>query len=252
MSDLERAMGKCTVLRELHLVHMNLATISHNLVPKSVVILSVSGNYISYIPLKSLPDNLIELDLSDNKFRGMDEDTVSRIEMVPRLKLEFNPWSCDLCHIVPLLNRVNKSVTFFNIRCLSPYSMEGEILGNVHRNDLSWCSGPNYSAGEPNYFLTGSEGRIGVIAAGGSVLLLVLVLVIVLAAFLYSRRHAAKYYTHEEKRVPESEAIFETNSPLFGEERELSFKFPLEPPEKKISIATIDEIKKEHAMSNGT
>lgn len=236
-------------LKELHLAGVGLAVITTNFIPKTVRVLNLADNYLSSLPSYVLPNNLIELDISRNRFRGLDEDTVNCIENVPKIKFEGNPWSCDLCHILPLLSKVNTSIAIYNIKCSAPYYFQGKLLGNIQQDDLGWCSGPRYSTGDANFFLTDDEGKLGVIAAGASVLLLIATVLAILAALCYSRRHSARYYTHEDKRVPQSE-LYDTGSPLFCDEKELSFKFDLN--EKKISIATIDEIKKDHALSNGT
>lgn len=240
-------------LRELHLCKMGLLMINSEFIPDSVNVLLLSGNSISYFPPNALPKNLIELDISRNNFRGLDEEIMRRVEHIPKLKLDGNPWSCDLCHIKPLLNRARSNIVIYNLVCKAPYSLKDEILGKIHIDDLSWCNSPSYASGDANFFLTNEDGKLGVIAAGASVILLTVTVFAILGALCYSRRHAAKYYTHEEKRVPDNDPIFDTqNSPLFGDERELTFKFPLDVPEKKVSIATIDEIKKEHNISNGT
>lgn len=240
-------------LVDLQLADVGITDLSNRFLPEDLNTLNLAGNHLSYLPVFALPGRLVELDLSGNRFRGLDEDAVRRIEGIKWLKLDNNPWSCDLCHIVSLLARVNRSSAIHDIKCATPYSSRGRVLGTVQREQLSWCGAPSFTSSDANFFLTGDEGKVGIIAASASVLLLFLTVAAVVAALCYSRRHAANYYTHEDKRAPgEAEAIVENQSPLFGEDRELSFKFPLDLSEKKISIATIDEIKKDHAISNGT
>lgn len=193
---------------------------------------------------------LLTLDITKNRFRGLENDIVLKLDNIEDLRLDNNPWSCDLCFIVPMLERVNTSTTFRNVVCYQPYNFKGKRLGNVRHEYLSWCTAASLS-GDANYFFIGNDGNIGLIAAGTSVCLLLLTLIFIIGAYLYSRRHAAKYYTHEDKLSKDGEAIFETHSPLFCEDRELSFKFPID-NEKRMSISTIDEIKKEHAVQNGT
>jgi hypothetical protein len=130
--------------------------------------------------------------------------------------------------------------------------VEGRKLGVVRMSELTWCTVPSQGSGDANFYLLGEDGQLGLIAAGTSVSLLLLTVVGILGVLLYSRRHAAKYYTHEDKLAMDGDSIFDNHSPLFCDERELSFKFPLEGGERKLSVSTIDEIKKEHAITNGT
>nr|XP_022907421.1 phospholipase A2 inhibitor-like [Onthophagus taurus] len=242
------------VLKNLQLSECGLTDFEEeNFVPETLLTLNLAGNYLSMIPPESIPYSLIELDLSKNRFKGFREEVMQRIENTPKLKLDLNPWSCDLCYIFPLISRVNKSEIIRNLRCASPFHFENKQLGSIRTEELNWCSTPTYQPTDANLFFLGDENKVGIIAAGASVVLLVLTILSILGALIYSRRHAAKYYTHEEKRSPERESIFENQTPLF-DDKELSFKFPLDPPVKKISIATIDELKKEQDLlqANGT
>lgn len=238
-------------LLELRLRNCGLGDIPYKMFPESVQVLDLSQNHISAMAADVVPaGNLQELDISDNRFKGLDQDLLIRLDNVKSLKLDHNPWSCDLCHIVPLLERINRSVVIRNIECHQPYSTKAKKLGVIKRSELTWCTVSKTS--DANYFLLGDDGQIGLIAAGSSVCLLFLTVVGILAVLCYTRRHAAKYYTHEDKLAIEGDSIFDNHSPLFCDERELSFKFPLESNEKKLSVSTIDEIKKEHAITNGT
>ncbi|EFA04323.2 leucine-rich repeat-containing protein 15 [Tribolium castaneum] len=236
-------------IKELHLADCGLFELG-KLVPDTVQVLSLGNNYISSLAPEALPESLAELDITGNKFVGLDNDLLARLDHLKRLELDGNPWACDLCHIVPLLERANRSSAVRNLQCAQPYSLKGMKLGALHFHELTWCTVPS-TASDANFFLLGDDGRLGLIAAGTSVALLFFTVVGVLGVLLYSRRHAAKYYTHEDKLAMDGDSIFENHSPLFGDERELSFKFPLD-GERKVSVATIDEIKKEHAISNGT
>lgn len=249
---LKRILRNTRSLIDLQLADVGLTAFTYDFIPPRVITLNLAGNHLTFLPSTGLPVNLTDLDISRNHFRGLNEETVQRIENVQKLKLDNNPWSCDLCHIVPLLERINRSSAIHDIKCVTPYSQEGRILGTVQKKQLNWCSAPSFTSSDADLFLNGDDGRIGIIAAGASIVLLLLTVIAILAALCYSRRHAANYYTHEDKRAPnECDAIVD-NSPLFGEDRELSFKFPLDINDKKISIATIDEIKKDHNLSNGT
>lgn len=248
-----KSILKCTrSLINLQLGDVGLATLKYDFIPNNVMTLNLAGNHLTYLPITSLPYNLTDLDISRNHFRGLNDEIVQRILHLNRINLDNNPWSCDLCHIVPLLERVNISSVIHDIKCVTPYNQEGRILGTVQKKQLNWCSTPSFTSSDANLFLNDDDGRIGIIAAGASLILLLLTILAILGALCYNKRHAANYYTNEDKRVPnECDAIVD-NSPLFGEDRELSFKFPLDMNDKKIAIATIDEIKKDHNLSNGT
>ncbi|CAG9825514.1 unnamed protein product [Phaedon cochleariae] len=248
-----RILSSLDQLKELRLGECGLVSVESDIFPQSLSILDLSGNHLSSLSKEFLPQHLAELDLSRNRFRGLDEELLVAIENVPTLKLDDNLWSCDLCYIIPLLERVNRSIVFREIVCSAPYIVKGKKLEMICRHELTWCSSPSYTVSDANFFLIGEDGKVGIIAAGASVFLLVLTVFAIIGALCYSRRHAAKYYTHEDKLAIEGESIFDRNhSPLFCD-GELSFKFPLDAGgEKKISIATIDEIKKEHGITNGT
>lgn len=252
-TNILKATLSTLAIKELHVVECGLADLPSNIFPDSITTLNLACNYLSTLSCIAQLPELHDLDISKNRFRGLNEKTAKRLEIVNRLKLEGNPWACDLCHIVPLLERTNRSAAIRDIKCASPYTAEGKLLSHLQLSDLTWCNTATYESGDANFFFNGEENGIGLIAAGSSVLLLFLSVVGILAILCYSRRHAAKYYTHEEKLAAERDSIFEGNqSPLFGSDKELCFKFPLEPEEKRISISTIDEIKKEHAITNGT
>lgn len=238
-------------LRDLQLADAGLTDVPPGLFPERLGVLNLSGNTLSFLLPDSVPEALLELDISRNRFKGLSDDFLQRIEFLTSLNLERNPWACDLCHIVPMLERANTSAALRDVKCQTPYIYEGRSLGALQMTDLNWCTSSSFPDGA-NFFLTGDDDRIGIIAATASILLLLLTGIAVIGAFCYSRRHAAKYYTHEEKRTAESEAIFENQSALFGDERELSFKFPMDLNEKKISIATIDEEFKKEPIVNGT
>lgn len=248
IGEIRDLLWRNKVLKVLEIADCGLTEITEFVLPEELTALVLAGNYLSTLSPDVLPNTLLQLDLSKNHFRGLTEEMMQRIDSISTLKLDSNPWTCDLCHIIPLLLRVNRT-DLFGLKCASPYHYENKLLGSLHKDQLNWCTAPSYTSSDANYYLTVDDSKIGIIAASASVALLVLIIFATLAAFLYSKRHAAKYYTHEEKRTDERESIFENQSPLFGEE--LSFKFPMEASEKKVAIATIDEIKN-YALSNGT
>uniref|UniRef100_A0A6P7FFE3 Leucine-rich repeat-containing protein 15-like isoform X1 n=1 Tax=Diabrotica virgifera virgifera TaxID=50390 RepID=A0A6P7FFE3_DIAVI len=252
-TELLTALINLNSLKELKLADCGLAQINAEVIPKSVSVLDLSENYLSSLNKNILPPNLTTLDISGNRFRGLEEDILLYLDNTQNIKLGHNLWSCDLCHIVPMLERTNKSAVFRDVTCSAPYIFKGKKLEKIQRNELTWCSSASYTASDANFFSLGEDGKVGIIAASTSVFLLLLTAFAIIGALCYANRHAARYYTHEDKIATiEGESIFASNhSPLFCD-GELNFKFPLDMEEKKISIATIDEIKKEHAITNGT
>lgn len=210
--------------------------------------LNLSGNHLMHFPSQVLAPvpKLNELDLSRNSFQGLDERLLSRLETIPVLHLERNPWTCDHCHISWMLNRVNKSADIWNVVCAMPYSVAGMTLGSLKRSSLEWChSGLDYNEDGVAGLSLAHESSLGVIAAVAAVGLIVITVTIITVAIFYSRHHAAYYYTHEEKRGPEHDSIFENHAAVFDENGK----------PKKVSIATIDEITKDpdlQVLANGT
>lgn len=246
------ALLKNSKLRDLKLRRCKLFDIPENIFPSTLISLDLSENYLSSLSGYVLPEYLYYLDISKNMFRGIsNDDFLDKIETINVTLLDTNPWSCDLCFIIPLLNRINRTASFRNIICSQPYVVEGKTLETLDRNQLTWCSSTSYPKGDANFFSINQSSSIGIVAAGLSVCFLFLILLVIAGMLCYSKRHAAKYYTHEDK-LSAGNDFAENHSPLFCDDRELSFKFPLDNNvnEKRVSIATIDEMKKEHKITN--
>ncbi|XP_068083904.1 insulin-like growth factor-binding protein complex acid labile subunit [Anabrus simplex] len=263
-------------LREISLADMGLSELPLGFLVyhEHLRFLNLSGNSFFHFPVQILSPvpKLQELDLSRNKFRGLDEGLLSRFESIKTVHLHGNPWACDLCHITPILTHINKgySSMFRGLRCVSPYSLEGRLLETLHRSSLGWCSksegGFGYVDGATSgdstvttdYFM--DDSRLGLIAAGAAVLLLLLTGVALFAGIAHSRHHAAHYYTREEQRGPEHESIFENPTAMLTENGDITYKtVPADVTQakkkKKVSISTIDGIKKDpelHTLTNGT
>ncbi|KAL1124115.1 hypothetical protein AAG570_001885 [Ranatra chinensis] len=251
VAELTFVLQSVTKLRELAIADMSIASedlpIGMLVYQENLRLLNLSGNEFTHFPVQVLSPvpKLSVLDLSRNKFQGLDERLVARLESVGTVRLERNPWSCDLCHITPLLSRVNRSASFKKAVCSVPAAVKGRTLESLNMASLSWCgSGVGYRdesfAGLP---LTHNT-QLGLIAAGAAVALLVVTAAAIVAGLLYNKHHAAYYYTHEEKRGPEHNAILQKNGVL-----------PNETVIKKVSIATIDEITKDpdlQVLANGT
>lgn len=113
-------------IRELHLSECGLFEIPF--LPNSVQVLNLGNNYLTAITTETLPENLVEIDITKNRFLGLDNDLLSKFDHLKSAKLEGNPWSCDLCHIVPLLERANRSSSIKNLQCHQPYSLKGNFF----------------------------------------------------------------------------------------------------------------------------
>jgi len=235
--------------------------------------LNLSGNSLLHLPAQALSPipKLQEIDLSRNRFRGLDERLLLKLESVKVIHLQGNPWICDLCHMSYILNYMNKSnlsVAMRQLKCASPYSLEGRLFGSLSRSSLSWCTsndgGLGYMGSGDGIMSTNflaEHSRFGLLAAGTAVLLLLLTGAALLAGIAYSRHHAAHYYTREEQRAPEHEAIFENPAAILGDNGDIKYKIVAldiaKPPPrmKKVSISTIDGITKDpelHSLTNGT
>lgn len=249
ISEVKNAIKILKRLKYLGLNDMDLAELPLGLFDfnRDLDSLSLSGNYFVFFPIGALSPvpKLNHLDFSRNKLKGLDRISLQRIESIEIVNFGSNQWSCDLCHIVPMLEKMNSSAFLQNIVCKTPYYFKGKKLGEIEVEDLRRCT-----TGEGVTSSYMQEGRLEIIAAGAGILLLILTVLSLLAGICYTRRHARHYYTHEEKRNLEQDPICETTDLVFLENGEISFKFPLE---KKVSIATIEEMKKDpDIQANGT
>lgn len=275
LSEVKYVLQVIQKLRELSLADMGITDLPLGLFVyhEHLRFLNLSGNNFVHFPAQILSPipKLHEIDLSRNRFRGLDERLILRLEAVKTVHLQENPWICDLCHMRYMLNYMNKSTvgaSFRELTCASPYSLQGRSLGSLSRSSLLWCTS---SDGGMGYMESGGgivstnflaeHSRFGLLAAGAAVLLLLLTGAALLAGIAYSRHHAAHYYTHEEQRGPEHEAIFENPTAILGENGDIKYKIvPLDitkppPKKKKVSISTIDAITKDpelHSLTNGT
>ncbi|XP_066995675.1 leucine-rich repeat-containing protein 15 [Anabrus simplex] len=275
ISEMKYVLQIVSKLRDLSLADMALSELPLGffVYHEHLRFLNLSGNHFVHFPVQILSPvpKLQELDLSRNRFRGLDERLIDRFDPIKIVHLHDNPWACDLCHVTPILSRINKSNgnTFKGLRCATPYSLEGRLLETLHRSALGWCSSSeggfgymdgagNGAAGISTGFL-GDDSRLGLIAAGAAVLLLLLTGISLVAGIAYSRHHAAHYYTREDQRGPEQEAIFENPAAILSENGDIEYKIvPMDiskPKKKKVSISTIDGITKDpelHTLTNGT
>ena len=112
-------------IRELRLAECGLVEVGEAVFPGTLEVLDLANNYISEMTSEVLPESLKELDISGNRFLGLGNDVMAKLDSVRGLRMERNPWACDLCHIVPLLERANRSAGIRGLQCAQPYSLKG-------------------------------------------------------------------------------------------------------------------------------
>ncbi|KAF4519203.1 hypothetical protein B566_EDAN013497 [Ephemera danica] len=311
-NELKHALQSVLKLQELNLADMSITQL-----PLGVFVfhdhlmsLNLSGNAFAHFPAQILAPvtRLQNLDLSSNRFRGLDSRLVSRLEraevtpgseaeVMPvklpgtggvTVKLTDNPWSCDRCHIGPLLEWISRYVqsqvdsdvncdsetTMECLRCTSPRSLAGQRLASLDPASLEWCVSGSSLAGYGGDEEGGESSmpHLGLLAAAGAAAIaVILLLAAVAAAAVTYNRHAAHYYTHEEERIQantEREAIFENPAVMLDENGDLRFAPPgsltsypdanlkTKSSKKKkikfVTIATIDEITKDPDLQQQT
>ncbi|XP_014290653.1 carboxypeptidase N subunit 2 [Halyomorpha halys] len=190
--------------------------------------LNLSGNGLTRFQyqLLSVVPKLSLLDLSRNRLHSLDEGSVARMELISTVYLQDNPWACDLCHIMPMFH--SNASWMPSVICALPNHLRGRYLDSLKSEELSLCSsGLDYKEeGFAGLALT-HRTRLGLIAAGSAVAILVITMAAVIAGLLYNRNQTAFFYNSEQKSK---------------ETQDVCNSFVAE---KKLSIATIDEITKE-------
>lgn len=265
IGELKYVLQVVTKVQELGLADMNLSDLPLGLLvyQENLLKLNLSHNHFVHFPIQVLSPTpkLSEIDLSSNRFRGLDEKVIMRLETIPIVYLHNNSWTCDLCHIKGMVSWHHQmpSTLLKHLHCIAPANLKGRSIASIKHEELDWCTARyGYNNNDSEDGITGmshnflsEDGRLGLIAAGATTMLLVITGVVLTIAMCYSKRQAANYYTNEEKRGPENEKIFENPTAILGENGEISFKFPLDISQtkslhhKKVSISTIDEMKKD-------
>lgn len=244
ITELKYVLQVVVKLKELSIADMSLSDIPLGLLVhlEHLRFLNFSGNNLMHFPSQVLAPvpKLNELDLSRNNFYGLDDRLLTRMENIASVHLYGNPWSCDHCHINWMLNRLEKLAYLRDVVCMYPYTVQGMTLGTLDRESLEWCSAD--SSYRDDSLRLAYTTKLGLIAAGAAVVLLLISSTVIVLTVFYSRHHAAYYYTHEDKRGPEHDSIFENHGAVIEDA-------------KKVSIATIDEITKDpdlQILANGT
>ncbi|XP_017779573.1 PREDICTED: leucine-rich repeat-containing protein 15-like [Nicrophorus vespilloides] len=243
------ALQIASKVNDLGLADMKIAEIPAGLLPDHIQRLNLSGNYLSNVSLQMLPLQLVALDISRNKLRGLKEHVIMRLEELEEVRLENNSWSCDLCHISPMLFRANQSRVLKGVKCATPASLKGRLLSSLSYEEVKVCDEGRSSQSE---FATFVKNKLALII-GGSGLLLFLIFCILFVVISCIRRHSMH---NRNQVIKDKEDIrLDTAAAIFvGSKNEITFKFPLDLTERKVSVSTIDEMKKDtlRTLPNGT
>lgn len=237
-------------VRDLSLSHLTLLDVPDG-IPNHVTHLNLSLNHISNLSIQLLPHHLIALDISRNKFRGLEEHVIQRLLDIKEVDLSQNSWSCDVCNISPLMFNINRSIAFQSLTCASPKLLKGRLISSLSYEEVKPCV--------PDFEDERSDSTMGnklSLFIGGASILAFLLFCVAFVVFSCVRRHARSHQVDEkEKRIEEKETVLENPTVIFGSKGDITFKFPLDLTERKLSVSTIDEIKKDtqlNSLPNGT
>lgn len=238
------------ILQTLHKVKtldisgMKLLSLPPNVLPDRITELNVSRNNLTELPYDSLPLQLKKLDISHNHLRGLSERVVLKMEILRHVNLTGNPWTCNLCHIAPILFRVNKSDLFKDVHCASPRSLRNVKLSLLQFEDITTCNNPDH------------EDEAEPLDRSKMSLLVGLVFIVVLAIFSVifvvcscMKRHSRNVMLQQKRAAECRQGSLEATTAIFSK-GEISFKFPLDLTERRMSVSTIDEIKKDTPNAN--
>ena len=136
-SELEQILNTSTQIMSLSLSHNEYTSIPSaiSLIPRGQLeYLNLSHNSIRDLQpmdMNTFTTSMKKLDLSHNKFKGFAPEVTTildRMHKIEEIRLQGNPWSCDLCHIIPL-NRWLQNVPLFSNECSrDPYGTKFENI----------------------------------------------------------------------------------------------------------------------------
>ncbi|XP_076334499.1 uncharacterized protein LOC143238292 isoform X2 [Tachypleus tridentatus] len=194
-------------LRRLGLAGLALTTLPKNifLTNRDLRVLDLSQNELSTLDPNILRPlgKLEELDLSGNLFLGLEPGLLDQFTNMTRLSsvpLHSNPWTCDQCHILPVLTWLNSSLGNRKVcrrdhtcfKCVHPEILAFREIRSLPVSEVPTCGDPESQSRTSN-----SEPLMGIIIG---VLLVVIVLLTIIILVVIYKRQGAVYYTHEEKR----------------------------------------------------
>lgn len=215
MSPLIVILGENPQLERLSLAYNDLTELPLDLfeLQGNLRELNLSGNSLTELYLHQLSHlhKLQVLDLSHNRIKGLDSSIflhIDRTATFQDIRLEGNPWHCDLCNIVPLLRWVQNTHLFKDgcmstptrsshtcLRCTAPGNLKGRSILSLEEQSLEWCS----NGAEPISILSGvDDPRLGLFV--GCALIVIILISAAIYVIARSRWHAAHYYTHEGDR----------------------------------------------------
>ncbi|CAG9854825.1 unnamed protein product [Phyllotreta striolata] len=236
-----------TLYRVWHLdiSHMKIKSLPDRFLPDRIKKLNISWNNITNISVQALPRQLVELDLSFNAVKGLNESVLLKLEALQYANVSGNPWSCDLCHITSIIFRANKTNLFKNSLCASPPKLEGRKLVSLRFEDVTTCDSYDSERKMPSDKLSLLVGLICIIVCA--------ICSIVFVVCSCVRRHSRNLARQRKRAMERGENDVGSASAVFSK-GEISFKFPLDLTERKMSVSTIDEIKRDSQQSlpNGT
>lgn len=232
-------------LWHLEMAHLRLNEFPENFLPEKIKRLNISYNNISQISSDVFTKQLAELDLSHNQLKGLNDSVILKLKSLKFVDIKENPWSCTLCHITSILYHVNKTNIFKNSKCASPSTLKNRELTSLRFEDVTNCNPFNDEEEIPNHKLSLLIGLICIVFFA--------ICSIIFVVFSCVRRHQQNRARQQKRFVENAERSLENATAIFSK-GEISFKFPLDLTERKMSVSTIDEIKRDAVagLSNGS
>ncbi|KAJ8931518.1 hypothetical protein NQ314_015556 [Rhamnusium bicolor] len=238
-----------TLYRVWHLdaSQMKLRSIPERFLPDRIKKLNISWNNITTISVQTFPRQLQELDMSHNQLKGLNDSVIIKLETLKFVNLSANPWHCSLCHITSILFRVNKTDLFKNLSCASPKNLKGRKLTSLRLEDITTC---NSKQNEDEN--SSSDNKLSLLI-GLICIVIFAILSIIFVVCSCVRRHSTNVARQQKRAAEHAENSLQSATAIFCK-GEISFKFPLDLTERKMSVSTIDEIKRDSQQSlpNGT
>lgn len=243
---LKSMLENLTRLWHLEIAQMKFTSLPQYVLPEKIKHLNISWNNITTLNVQTFPVNLQEIDLSHNELKGLNDSVIVKLKTLKYVNLSGNPWSCTFCHITSMLFHMNKTDLFKNLTCASPRTLKGLKLSAIRLEDLTTCNskyGDDESPGDI---------KLGLIVGIVSFAILT-VLSVVFVVWSCVRRHSRNRARQQKRVAEEAENSLRSATAIFCKD-EISFKFPLDLTQRKMSVSTIDEIKRDsqQGLPNGT